>query len=296
MRTMAMALCGVLVCVAGCSPVGAPEGAIIREYHGTDPEWIEQAKKLKEAGRLLEMKEVKAQLRKSSCQLSLPLVRSRPLSGGELWSLARNAHVRVGYYFLCSKCSKWHFNVAGGYAITADGAVATCFHVVDPQNMKEGYLLAVTDAGDVLPVTEILAGSRFTDSCIVRIAPDKPLRPLPLSGRIAPGDDVWCYSDPANRPGFFSRGMVNRIYQHLHPASSKERYPVRINVSVEGAPGSSGAAVLDRFGNAVAHFSAVSVHGEKPRSAGTDQVHGSETVMVFHDTVRAADVLALIKP
>ena len=62
--------------------------------------------------------------------------------------------------------------------------------------------------------------------------------------------------------------MVNRIYQHLHLANPKERFPIRINVSVEGAPGSSGAAVLDHCGNAVAHFSAVSVHGEKLRAEG----------------------------
>jgi hypothetical protein len=296
MKAIAVALL-MAVSVAGCSPVAVSQDTMVREYHGAAPEWAEQAKKLKEAGRLLDMKEVKAQLGKSSCRLSLPPARSWPMSGSELWSLARSAHIRVGYYCLCTKCNNWHLNVAGGYAISSDGAVATCFHVVDGKDMKEGYFLAVTDAGDILPVTEVLAANSFTDACIVKVASKAPLRPLPLNPRVTPGDDVWCYSDPANRPGFFSRGMVNRIYQHWHPANVRERFPVRMNVSVEGAPGSSGAAVIDRFGNAVGHFSAVSVHGEKPRSEGAgDQSHANEAVMVFHDAVCAADVLALVKP
>jgi len=286
-----------IACLAGCSPVATPDRMIIREYHGAVPEWATQAKKLKEEGKLLDMEKVKAQLRTSSCKISLPPVKTQPLSGSELWNQAKISHVRVGYYCLCTKCNNWHLNLAGGYAITADGAIATCFHVVDGKDMKEGYLLAVTDDGDVLPVTEVLAGNRFTDACIIKVASNKPLHPLSLNAAVSPGDDVWCYSDPANRPGFFSRGMVNRIYQHLHPANPRERFPIRVNVSVEGAPGSSGAAVLDRFGNAVAHFSAVSVHGEKPRSdSAGDQGHGGDTVMVFHDAVRAADVLALVKP
>ena len=294
-RTVAALL--TIGCLTGCAPTRTQDSMIVREYHGAVPEWAQQAKKLKEESKLLDMDAVKAELRKASCHLSLPPAKSRPLSGSELWDVARAAHVRVGYFCLCTKCNNWHLNLAGGYAITADGAVATCFHVVEGRDMKEGYLLAVTEAGDVLPVTEILAANRFTDACIVKIAPDKPLHPLSLNAQAMPGDDVWCYSDPANRPSFFSRGMVNRIYQHWHPANPKERFPVRINVSVEGAPGSSGAAVVDRFGNAVAHFSSVSVHGEKLRPEGSgEQDHGPDTVMVFHDAVRAADVLALVKP
>ena len=122
------------------------------------------------------------------------------------------------------------------------------------------------------------------------------LEPLPLNVNSTPGDEVWCYSDPGNHPGFFSQGIVNRFYQHWHGATATEKFPRRMNVSTDWAPGSSGAAVLDRFGNAVGHVSTVSTQGEHPPSgtpAGAD--HASETVMVLHAAVCAADVKALIR-
>jgi len=256
-----------------------------------------QARRLRDAGKLLAMDDAPKQLDRKSCLLALPRPGQRPLTGNQLWDRARKAHVRIGYFYLCDKCAHWHLKLSGGYAITADGAVATCYHVVEPRDMKEGYLVATTGEGKVLPVTRILAGDKTTDACIVRVDSDAGLVPLPLSTNIAPGDRVWCYSDPADRSAFFSDGIVNRFYQHWHEGSSKEKYPVRMNVSTDWAPGSSGAAVLDQFGNAVGHVSTVSPHGEIPRTGSTTTRPGAggETVIVFHDAVRAADVLALVK-
>ncbi|MEP0843358.1 MAG: trypsin-like peptidase domain-containing protein [Phycisphaerae bacterium] len=284
--------------VGGCAP-NRPEPAaarvpIIRERDGAPPELVAQARKLRDAGRLLAIDDVRKQLGRTSCRLSLPVPNSRPLTGSQIWARARRAHLRVGYFFLCNKCSNWHLNLAGGYAITADGAVATCFHVVEPRDMKEGYLLAATDDGKVLPVTAVLAGHRTNDACILRVASETPLEPLPLNPHVTPGDDVWCYSDPVNRTGFFSRGIVNRFYQHWHAGRARTRPPVRMNVSTDWAPGSSGAAVLDQYGNAVGHVVAVSARGEHPASGPSTRPAG-ETVIVFHDAVRAADVLALVK-
>jgi S1-C subfamily serine protease len=149
----------------------------------------------------------------------------------------------------------------------------------------------------VLPVTAILASDKFTDVCILRVQSPAPFEPLPLNTNVTPGDEVWCYSDPTNHTGFFSAGIVNRFYQHTHGPSSKEKWPLRMNVSTEWAPGSSGAAVLDRFGNAVAHVSAITPQSDHPQTGTVPAAgHTSEkTVLVFHDAVCAADVLALIK-
>jgi S1-C subfamily serine protease len=196
----------------------------------------------------------------------------------------------VGWFYKCTRCTRWHFNLAGGYAITVDGAVATCHHVVEPgDTMKEGYLIAVTVDGEVLPVGEVLAANKLTDACIVRVRSEQPLKPLAVNTEIQPGDEVWCYSDPAGREGYFSRGMVNRFFRHVH---GDEEAPVRINVSTDWAPGSSGSAVLDVFGNAIGHVTAIDSHGGG-NGAGTDD-HAEKTLIVFHSAVRASDVRSLI--
>jgi Trypsin-like peptidase domain len=272
----------------------APEVPIIQEGHGPAPEILEAANTLREAGGLLHMDKVKEQLARASCELTLAPASDKKLSGRDLWSRARGAHIRIGYLYLCKHCDKWHLNVAGGYALTADGAVATCYHVAEPKDMREGYLIAVTDAGVALPVTEVLAASKFTDTCIVRVKLDAPVEPLSLNPLAHPGDDAWCYSDPLGHPGFFSKGIVNRFYEHTHGKGSKDRFPKRMNVSTEWAPGSSGAAVIDECGNAIGHVSEISAHGEK-NGQTTGKNASGETLIVFHNAVRAADVLALIK-
>ncbi|MEI6534058.1 MAG: serine protease [Verrucomicrobiaceae bacterium] len=270
----------------------APDVPVVRDDAGLAPQLIEAAKKLRDAGKLLEMGKVNEQLSRTACELNVPAAATKPLAGGEIWSRARKAHIRVGYLFLCSKCEHLHLNLSGGYAITADGVVATCYHVMQVPNMKEGHLVAATDGDVLIPVTEVLAGSKATDVCIVRVQSDRPLEPLPLNANVRPGDDAWCYSDPFGRSSYFSKGIVNRFFQHANNGA-----PVRMNVSTDWAPGSSGSAVLDSSGNAIGHVSEISAQGSRSAAgpASAEAKHG-ETYIVFHDAVRAADVQALIKP
>lgn len=265
---------------------------IVHDGAGPSSKFIESGKKLRDAGKLLGLEKVKEQLSRTACELNLPEAGTKALAGGEIWSRAHQAHIRVGFLYLCSKCDHLHLNLAGGYAITADGAVATCYHVMQPKDIKEGHAVAALDGDVLLPVTEVLASNRETDVCIVRVQSDKPLVPLPLSTAVRPGDDAWCYSDPFGRSGYFSKGIVNRFYQ-----TNKDSARVRMNVSTDWAPGSSGSAVLDSFGNAIGHVSEISAQGSRKTSAkdATPAMPG-ETYIVFHDAVRAADVLALIKP
>jgi hypothetical protein len=290
--------------VPGALCAQAPGVPIVRDADGPAPEWVDQAGKLREAGRLLDSEAVKTQLDgASSCRLILPRPRRRPLTTPELWDLARRAHVRVGFYFRCGKCSRWHFEVAGGFALAADGAVATSYHVVDSRNkdkdrnMREGYLLAVTHDDRVLPVTAILAGDRIADVCIVKVQSQSPLASLALNTNLSPGETVWCYHDPAGRADFFGQGIVNRFYRREGKPDGGDRHPLRMNVSIEWAFGSSGSAILDRYGNAVGQVATVTLLGAHPRSAEPAAHEGSgKTVIVFHEAVCAADLLALIRP
>jgi S1-C subfamily serine protease len=249
---------------------------------------------LRDDGKLISMATAQEQLARPSCQLTLPMPGAQQLSGGEIWQRARAAHIRVGYLYLCTKCDKPHLNLAGGYAITADGAVATCFHVIEPKDMKEGHLVAATESGTLLPVTEILAGNRANDVAIVRVQSEKPLVPLPLNANVRPGEEAWCYSDPFGRSSYFSKGIINRFFEKKVASGAAT---VRMNVSTDWAPGSSGSAVVDSFGNVIGHVSEISAQGSQPTSSspapGANRTN--QTYIIFHDAVRAADVLKLVK-
>ena len=274
----------------------APGVPIIHEGHGDAPELLQPVKALRDAGALLSLDQVKAQLSRKTCELTLLKPGQKKLAGREIWERARKAHLRIGWYFLCNHCNNWHLNLAGGYALTADGAVVTCYHVVEPKEMREGCLIAVSETGKPLAVSEVLAASKFADSCIVRVKSDGPLSPLALNPAGHPGDEAWCYSDPLGRPGYFSKGIVNRFYQHWHNEQEAGKFPVWMNVSTDWAQGSSGAAVLDEFGNAIGHVSEISAHGESERPGTKDAKPSGETLIVFHNAVRAAAVQALVKP
>ncbi len=277
----------------------APGVPIVRQGQGSipEPDLLERAKALRQDGQLLSLAKVKQQKGRASCRLDLPPPRSQPISGSQLWSIASAARVRIGYLYLCPKCKKEHLHLAGGYALTHDGAVATCYHVViEPEYCSQGHLAAVTDAGEVMPVTQVLACNKLADVCIVRVRSATPLDCLPLNVNISPGDEVWCYSDPKGRTGYFSHGIVNRFYQDWDFKAGKAKTPRRLNVSTDWAPGSSGAAVLDRCGNAVGHVCRISAQGMDPSPESTTSTNRTAyTAIVFHEAVCAADVLALVK-
>jgi hypothetical protein len=296
-------------------PLGAAAqgtGVPIYEEAGRGPQGqevlMEQAKKLMEAGALLPFEQLKEQMKRTECGLTLPPAKTQPLSDRERWQLARQSHLRIGYYFLCTKCDKRHLNLAGGYVITADGAVATCAHVVAlPDNMKEGHLIAVTDDDVVYPVTEILAVDPARDSAIIRVKAEA-LTPLPLATEVIPGDPVWCFSDPSAKRGYYSEGIVSRfskrpfIRKKEAPLPAKEAMaaaPVWLETTLDWAPGSSGSALLDSFGNCVGHVSQIeplqAPQPAGPRPSGTTTVKPPGTFMVIHQAIAAAEVRAMVK-
>ena len=293
--------CLIAVAAAGCFHVSAqaPGVPVCRapsqesEHKAT---LVNAAKQLYTSGDALKIAEVKQQLKRTSCRLALPEASTTKLSARDICVAARRSHLRVGWAYLCTKCSKWHLNVAGGYALTTGGAVATCFHVVEPgRELREGCLVAVDETSTVLPVTEVLASNRDSDACIVRIA-GAALTPLPLNTNVYPGDTVYCYSDPVGHRDYFSAGIVNRFYQLSGTQPASAVGPTRINVSTDWAPGSSGSAVLDDCGNAIGHVAKISAVPQPPATKAKDPHAEKPTAIVFHEAVSARDVLLLLKP
>jgi S1-C subfamily serine protease len=323
------------LCTTNRVQAQAADVKIISDSDYDSKAMIKKANTLRKAGGLLSSVEASNQLNRASCELKLPKPATKKLGDREIWQRSQAAHVRVGWLYLCKKCSRWHQNLAGGYFITADGVIATCFHVVNPfENFREAYLIASTEDGRVFPVTEILAANNATDCAIIRAKVDGPtIKPLAVNSNVYPGDSAWCYSDPEGRNGYFSKGMVNRFYYHY--IKDLDADSARMEVSTDWAPGSSGSAVLDVCGNAIGHVSEIAAiscarnnicNSEADEcgnaigrisensflrcaQASTNELKGGaspvatnqkeevpEPVLVFHCAARAADVLALVKP
>ena len=254
------------------------------------------ANKLREAGKLVPDSVLTNQLGRRTCSIDLPSPKRRGLDRRDLWAAARAAHLRLGWHYLCSKCDQWHLNLAGGYAVTENGVVATCRHVVEkPENFKEGFLVAADDADRVFAVTEILASNAFSDVCLVRLDA-KGLKPLPLNTEVRPGDRAFCFSWPLGQRGYFSEGMVNRFISRT-PRRAGET-ATRINVSTDWAPGSSGSAILDERGNAIGHVVSISPMTGGPRSpkGGGEKRQPDGPQITLHEAASAADVLKLVEP
>ncbi len=301
-----------LLASASIACAQAPGVPVYPEGRGARPNatLTEQAKKLQAASELLSMTRALEQAEKTSCDIALPPADDKPLPPRERWQRARLAHIRVGQFYLCSKCDRWHLDLAGGYAITADGAVATCAHVIaPPPNMKEGWLVAVTEEDVILPITEVLACNPGTDCAILRVKSTQPLVPLPLSLDVSPGDSVWCFSDPAGKRGYYSEGLVSRFVKRPFmskkesdklPEGTEIPKPVWLETTTDWAPGSSGSALIDQYGNAVGHVSEIQTILEEPLPAKKKKSEATViqqlgTQMVFHQAIGAVELKALVK-
>lgn len=300
--------------MAGTSFAGAqaPGVPVYAEGRGARPNaaLTEQAKKLQGESALLGMSKAAEQALRTHCEIALPEADTKPLLPRERWNRARLGHIRVGAFYLCSKCDRWHLDLAGGYAITADGAVATCAHVIaPPPDMKEGWLVAASEDDVLLPVTEVLACNVGTDCAIIRVKSDKPLTPLPLGLDVIPGDSVWCFSDPSGKRGYFSEGIVSRFVKRPFmrkkeadklPQGTEVPKPVWLETTTDWAPGSSGSAIIDQCGNCVGHVSEIQTVVEDPlpvrkKKGETVSKQALGTQIVFHQAIGAVEVLALLK-
>ncbi len=295
MKTFLLCLAGALTLTTTSQVLAqAPGVKIIRDRGEEFDALNEKVGKLRRDGKLLASSQVKKEISRTNCALALPESATKKLADRDLWRRSQEAHVRLGWNYQCTKCDKWHLNLAGGSFITADGAIATCYHVIKPDSKhRESFLVAADDAGNVYPVTEVLAADEAADVAIVRAKVEEPVKALSLNANVYPGDGAWCYSDPLGRSSYFSKGMVNRFfYQEGKPMNGP-----RLEVSTDWAPGSSGAAVVDESANIIGFVSTIQSAGSS-RSTGTNRVStgSSPTMIVFHCAARAADVLNLVQP
>ena len=133
---------------------------------------------------------------------------------------------------------------------------------------------------------------------------------MALNDQVGPGDVAYLLSDPGETQGFFSTGFVNRFYwketgKH-DPQTLEGVRDLRINVSTDWSPGSSGAAVLDGCGNVIGHVSMIStlnrnagpVNEGGPTTGPTQarvSFQSGSTYVVLHEAVPARGVRLLVE-
>lgn len=226
--------------------------------------------------------ELVSQLNRKQCELPVaaaPATAAR-LAPADVYARCKSGVVVVAGLYKCTKCTKWHANIASGFMI-ASGVLVTNYHVIVGENIA--FLVAMTADGDVLAVKEVLAASKCDDTAICRLDGPCAASPLALADAAPVGSPISVISHPDGRFYSLSQGIVSRYYQH-------RRDGMMMQVTADFARGSSGGPVLNDAGQAVGFVcSTVGVYyritdGKK-----------EELQMVFKQCVPASAVLKLIK-
>ena len=158
-----------------------------------------------------------------------------------------------------------------------------------------GFPVIVRGEEEILPITAVVAADPGSDTVMLRV-PSKDLAALPLADKIAVGDTVFCLSDPFGQRGLFTAGIINCLDGHAEGSADKSAGR-RLIVSTDWAPGSSGSAVLDSFGNAVGHVDTVQTFAsqKKPAHEGKSAPDLPAAVLTLHFAVPASSVRTLLE-
>lgn len=311
LRLVALLFVASLVADAWAQAPGVPVQNNWLSVH--DPGLIGKARALKDAGRLTltDQNTPPALLAPTPARVHILPPSAVDLPGRRIAEIGRAALVRVGWFNRCTACDEWHATLAGGFAIASNGVVATAYHCLDPaqQSMREGYLVAFDYGGQAYPVTAVLAADPRRDVAVVRIDAQN-LRAIPLSEQAAPGDAAHVHSDPLGVEGYFSAGIVNRFFRGGGDPPPTPSAPalIRMHVSTDWGPGSSGAAVLDARGNAIGMVSLINPlgyeddGGKAPVSTageaadeGDPEAEHEHTILVLHEAVPAGEILRVLE-
>lgn len=246
---------------------------------------LEIAGKMVTSGKFLDHTAVKEQLKQPKPErVALQTESTEAKSSRDIARLARTAHLRAGWYFRCTRCDKMHLNLGGAYAVAPD-VIATANHVIaPPDTLKEGWLIVADENNEIFTTTAILGSDARSDAALVRVVAGG-LKPLPLRGDVELGEPAYCFSDPLKHRGYFSAGIVNRLFSN---DAKEDPSSQRLNVSTDWAQGSSGSAVLDENGNVIGHVARIQTFNSNPPPS-------TGTTLVMHEAIPAKTVLNLVK-
>ena len=228
------------------------------------------------------------QIRRTETKLRLPKIKTAPLESHEVYPSVAPSVLVLSKLYKCKRCTRWHDRSAGAFALTADGAIVTNYHVVDELKPDERALVATSANGKVYLVKEILAADKLNDIAILQLElpADEKLQPVKIAAQAIPGEDVYVISHPAGRFYTLTKGVVSRNAMiHKNNVSRKRLY-----ITAEFAKGSSGAPIFNGRGEVVGIVSS------------TESIYYTQTAdeqknlqMVFRNCVPASSVHSLVK-
>ena len=247
---------------------------------------VAAATALIESGKGVSVKTLAGQLERRSCAARLAMGGGKKLSAAELVAQARPGVLVVAQSYLCGKCDKRHLTAASGVMLTADGAFATSYHVVNQKT--NDVMLIMTGDGRIAPVTAVLAARREADVAILQ-AEGTGYQPLPLSTHAPPGLPVRVISHPDHNFYTLSEGVVSRQFM-----SSRRRglEPVTmLAITADFAKGSSGGPVFDETGAVVGIVtSTISTYYDSNKG------RNDNLQMVFKHCIPSRYLLEMVRP
>ena len=153
------------------------------------------------------------------------------------------------------------------------------------------FPVVVRGENEVMNIDAVIVANETADTAILRVSAND-LTPLTLSHDVQVGDTAYCFSDPRDVLGHFSSGLVNRLHS---PASQSSPLLQRMDVSADWAPGSSGSAILDEYGNVIGHVARIRPLFGTSRTAEPAAKSTAPTLMTLNEAVPANVVLSLLK-
>ena len=228
------------------------------------------------------------QIQRTETELKLPRIKTAPLESHQVYASVAPSVLVLSKLYKCERCTRWHDRSTGAFALTADGAIVTTYHVVDGLKPDERALVATSASGKVYVVKEILAANKLNDIAILQLQlpAGEKLQPAKIAEKAIPGEDVYAISHPVGRFYTLTKGVVSRnAIMHRPNGSSKRLY-----ITAEFAKGSSGSPIFNGRGEVVGIVSST-------RSIYYTETAGEQKnlQMVFRNCVPASFIHSLIK-
>jgi serine protease Do len=248
LRLLPLLACALL---CGCTTL-QPAPTRTHTDHDITKHLVKEMTALREAGELTSSDILAEQLKRQRHSLQLPVSATGSAQDpAELYARSEAGVIIVANLYKCGRCERWHTNAASGFIIHSDGIAVTNYHVIE--NERENMLGAMTVDGRTVAISEVLAANKESDIAVIKLAGDN-FTALPLSQGDPVGTPVIVISHPVQRFYTLSTGIISRYFTTRKPGTHSQR----MSITADFAKGSSGAPVINPYGEVTGVVSSTS--------------------------------------